>query len=47
MLHYIVAIAAINGIDLNDIILRKDRAASVKYHHEINLEAFLRNRQDG
>lgn len=47
MLHYIVAIAAINSIDLNDIILRKDRAASVKYHHEINLEAFLRNRQDG
>ncbi len=46
MLHYIVAIAAINGIDLNDIILRKDRAASLKYHHKVNLETFLLNRRD-
>lgn len=45
MLHYIVAIAAINEIDLNDIVLRKDRAASIKYHHKINLESFLLNRQ--
>lgn len=45
MLHYIVAIAAINKIDLNDIVLRKDRAASLKYHHEINLETYLLNRQ--
>lgn len=46
MLHYIVAIVAINGIDLNDIILRKDRAASLKYHHKVNLETFLLNRRD-
>ena len=45
MLHYIVAIAAINKIDLNAIILRKDRAASLKYHHDINLETFLLNQQ--
>ncbi len=45
MLHYIVAIAAINEIDLNAIILRKDAAASLKYHHDINLETFLLNRQ--
>ena len=45
MLHYIVAIAAINKIDMNDIVLRKDRAASLKYHHEINLETYLLNRQ--
>lgn len=45
MLHYIVAIAAINKIDLTDIVLRKDRAASVKYHHKINLETYLLNRQ--
>ena len=45
MIHYIVAIAAINKIDLNDTILRKDRTASLKYHHEINLEAYLLNRQ--
>ncbi len=41
MLHYIVAIAAINGIDLNGTILQKDKVASIKYHHEINLETFL------
>ena len=45
MLHYIVEIAAINKIDMNDIVLRKDRAASLKYHHEINLETYLLNRQ--
>ena len=45
MIHYIVAIAAINKIDLNDTILRKYRAASLKYHHAINLETFLSNRQ--
>lgn len=41
MIHYIVAIAAINGIDLNDIILEKDRSASLKYHHNTNLKRFL------
>ncbi|MGM9681561.1 MAG: MazG nucleotide pyrophosphohydrolase domain-containing protein [Eubacteriales bacterium] len=45
MLHYIVAIAAINNIALNDIVLRKDRVASIKYHHKTNLETFLLNRQ--
>lgn len=46
MIHYIVAIAAINKIDLNDTILRKDRTASLKYQHEINLEDYLLNRQE-
>lgn len=41
VIHYAVAIAAVNGLDLNEIILCKDRQASVKYHHEINLETFL------
>lgn len=45
MLHYIVAIAAINEIDLNNIVLQKDRVASLKYQHEINLETYLLNRQ--
>jgi len=44
MIHYIVAIAAVNGLDLNEIILSKDRAASIKYHHEVNLETFLAER---
>ena len=41
MLHYIIAIAAINGLDMNEIILEKDRKASVKYHREVNLEQFI------
>lgn len=41
VIHYAVAIAAINGLDLNRIMLEKDRLASVKYHHDINLETFL------
>ena len=44
MIHYIVAIAAVNGLDLNEIILSKDRAASIKYHHEVNLETFIAER---
>lgn len=43
MLHYIVAIAAINHIDLSHIIIEKDKYASVKYHHRTNLEAFLKD----
>lgn len=45
MLHYIVAIAAINKIDLTDTVLQKDKAASVKYHRSTNLEAFIQNRK--
>ena len=41
MLHYIVAIAAINDIDLTQCIIEKDRKASVKYNHTVNLERFL------
>ena len=41
MIHYIVAIAAINDIDLTGIIIDKDKRAAVKYHHERDLEAFL------
>ena len=44
MIHYIVAIAAVNDLDLNAVILEKDRQASIKYGHEINLETFLSTR---
>lgn len=44
MIHYIVAIAALNDIDLERIMLEKDKKASAKYHHDINLEQFLQNR---
>ena len=45
MIHYIVAIAAINNIDLTDIMLKKDKVASAKYHHDINLETFILNKE--
>ena len=44
MIHYIVAIAAINDIDLTGIILEKDKKAAVKYNHKTNLETFLESR---
>ena len=47
MIHYTVAIAAINGLDLNRIIIEKDRAASIKYNHDINLETFIKETQHG
>ena len=45
VIHYAVAIAAINELDLNTIILEKDRQASVKYRHDINLETFLQQKE--
>ena len=44
VIHYAVAIASLNGIDLNEAILEKDRKASIKYHHAMNLEQFMQQR---
>ena len=44
VIHYAVAIASLNQIDLNDVMLEKDKKASIKYHHERNLEQFLLER---
>lgn len=44
IIHYAFAIASINQIDLNDTILEKDKRASIKYNHDINLEQFLLRR---
>ena len=41
MIHYIVAIAAINDIDLTSIMIEKDKKASLKYHPDTNLEIFM------
>jgi NTP pyrophosphatase (non-canonical NTP hydrolase) len=41
VLHYLLAIASINGISLNDIILEKDKLAAIKYNHDVNLEQFI------
>ena len=46
VIHYAVAIAAINGIDLADSIIRKDRSASVKYNHKTNLETFINGHEE-
>ena len=44
VIHYAFAIASLNQINLNDAILEKDKKASIKYHHERNLEQFLLER---
>ena len=44
VIHYAFAIASLNQIDLNDALLEKDKKASLKYHHERNLEQFLSGR---
>ena len=41
MIHYIVAIAAITGINLGEIMLEKDKKASLKYGHDTNLEEYI------
>jgi NTP pyrophosphatase (non-canonical NTP hydrolase) len=43
LIHYAVAIAAITNIDLTNTMLDKDRVASIKYHHDTNLETFITN----
>ena len=45
VIHYAFAIASLNQIDLNNVILEKDRKASIKYHHTINLEQFMQERK--
>ena len=45
MIHYIVAIAALNDIDLTTLMVEKDKKASIKYNHKINLETFLSERK--
>ena len=46
VIHYAVAIAALNGLNMNDIIMHKDQVASIKYHHKTNLEQFVRNQRE-
>ncbi len=47
VIHYTAAIAAVNGIDLSETILEKDRKAAVKYHHDVNLHDFLTKSRNG
>lgn len=41
LIHYAVAIAAVNELDLSQLIFEKDEKASIKYGHAINLLTFL------
>lgn len=45
VLHYAIAIASVNDIDLTKVILEKDREASIKYNHSMNLEQFLSSKK--
>lgn len=41
VIHYAIAIVALNDIDINEAIIDKDKLASIKYNHKINLEQFI------
>lgn len=41
VIHYAVAIASINNIDLTKAIIEKDKQAAIKYNQSPNLEEFL------
>lgn len=43
VIHYAVAIAAINNINLSNTILEKDKKASIKYNRSINLEEYMKS----
>ena len=44
VIHYAFAIASLNNIDLNSFIIEKDKKASIKYNHKINLVDYLSNK---
>ncbi|MBU5465923.1 nucleotide pyrophosphohydrolase [Virgibacillus sp. MSJ-26] len=41
VIHYAVAIAGINNIDLTRAIINKDKEAAIKYNQSPNLEEFI------
>ncbi|UOQ83549.1 MazG nucleotide pyrophosphohydrolase domain-containing protein [Gracilibacillus salinarum] len=48
VIHYAVAIASINNIDLTKAIIYKDKQAAIKYNQSPNLEEFItvQNKED-
>ena len=46
VIHYRIAIAALNGLDMNDIIINKDKVASVKYNHRTDLVQFILSKRN-
>lgn len=47
VIHYAMAIASVNNIDLTKAIIEKDKEAAIKYKQTPNLEEFLRLRNLG
>lgn len=45
VVHFVVALAAINEIPLEETILQKDERASIKYHH-ISLKQYLAQKKE-
>lgn len=45
LIHYAVALAAVNHLDLTQTILDKDKKASIKYGRDRNLETFLKMKE--
>ncbi|MGR9049609.1 MazG nucleotide pyrophosphohydrolase domain-containing protein [Halobacillus faecis] len=41
VIHYAVALASINEIDLTKAIINKDKVAAIKYNQSPNLEEYL------
>ena len=41
VIHYVVAIAAVKDLDLNKIILDKDKKAASKYNRDTNIEQYV------
>ena len=46
VIHYTVAIAAVNGIDLEQTILQKDKRAAIKYNHDVDLEKYVLDKRN-
>lgn len=46
IIHYTVAIAAVNQLDLAEMILQKDEQAAIKYQHRMNLIDYLQKEGD-
>lgn len=41
IIHYTIAIATINDINLEEVIIEKDKVASIKYKQTPNLQEYL------
>lgn len=46
LLHYTVALAAVHHLPLQEIILEKNKQASIKYQHAMNLEQYIHTKGD-